>query len=86
MKYGLPVRSPLDDGGIFTAEAGAQFEGKSVLGDGNTAVVAALHAAGALLKVSSCSQHALLLPAVSLPHLMPAYVGILSSEQGRVHS
>ena len=51
LRYNLPVRSPLDDGGIFTAQAGAPFEGKSVLGDGNTAVVSALQDAGALLKV-----------------------------------
>ncbi|KAK9813953.1 hypothetical protein WJX73_006457 [Symbiochloris irregularis] len=49
-KYDLPVRSPLDDGGIFTAEAGSAFQGKSVLGDGNTAVVSALREASALLK------------------------------------
>lgn len=51
MRYNLPVRSPLDDGGIFTAEAGGPFEGKSVLGEGNAAVVSALADAGALLKV-----------------------------------
>lgn len=52
-KYGLPVRSPLDDGGVFTSEAGSAFEGKCVLGDGNTAVVSALKEAAALLKVGS---------------------------------
>uniref|UniRef100_A0ACD5YP56 Uncharacterized protein n=1 Tax=Avena sativa TaxID=4498 RepID=A0ACD5YP56_AVESA len=38
LKYGLPVISPVDDEGNFTAEAG-QFNGLSVLGDGNAAVV-----------------------------------------------
>lgn len=50
-KYDLPVRSPLDDGGVFTAAAGPAFEGKPVLGEGNTAVVSALRDAAALLKV-----------------------------------
>lgn len=38
LKYGLPVLSPVDDGGKFTEEAG-QFVGLDVLGDGNMAVV-----------------------------------------------
>ncbi|KAM3224551.1 hypothetical protein ACQJBY_057749 [Aegilops geniculata] len=38
LKYGLPIVSPVDDEGNFTAEAG-QFSGLSVLGDGNAAVV-----------------------------------------------
>ena len=50
LKYGLPLLSPVDDGGRFTEEAGAQFEGKNVLGDGNTAVIEALQECGALLK------------------------------------
>ncbi|MGI0484697.1 isoleucine--tRNA ligase [Pantanalinema rosaneae CENA516] len=48
-RYGLPILSPVDDDGNFTAEAG-QFAGLNVLGDGNGAVVDALKAAGALLK------------------------------------
>lgn len=48
-RYGLPILSPVDDDGNFTAEAG-QFAGLNVLGDGNGAVVEALQAAGALLK------------------------------------
>ncbi|TKW41867.1 hypothetical protein SEVIR_1G346000v4 [Setaria viridis] len=38
LKYGLPIISPVDDEGNFTAEAG-QFGGLSVLGAGNAAVV-----------------------------------------------
>eukprot|EP00268_Persea_americana_P043047 TRINITY_DN4314_c0_g1_i1.p1 TRINITY_DN4314_c0_g1~~TRINITY_DN4314_c0_g1_i1.p1 ORF type:complete len:1095 (-),score=214.02 TRINITY_DN4314_c0_g1_i1:857-4141(-) len=38
LKYGLPILSPVDDGGNFTEEAG-QFCGLNVLGDGNIAVV-----------------------------------------------
>ena len=38
LKYGLPIVSPVDDEGNFTAEAG-QFNGLSVLGAGNAAVV-----------------------------------------------
>ncbi|CAN0900547.1 Isoleucine--tRNA ligase, chloroplastic/mitochondrial [Linum grandiflorum] len=38
IKYGLPMLSPVDDGGKFTEEAG-QFSGLDVLGDGNIAVV-----------------------------------------------
>lgn len=49
LKYGLELLSPVDDAGRFTAEAGAEFEGKSVLGEGNIAVIDALRAAGALI-------------------------------------
>ncbi|XP_051192235.1 isoleucine--tRNA ligase, chloroplastic/mitochondrial [Lolium perenne] len=38
LKYGLPIVSPVDDEGNFTEEAG-QFNGLSVLGAGNAAVV-----------------------------------------------
>ncbi|XP_021853380.1 isoleucine--tRNA ligase, chloroplastic/mitochondrial isoform X2 [Spinacia oleracea] len=38
LKYKLPILSPVDDDGKFTAEAG-QFCGLDVLGDGNVAVV-----------------------------------------------
>ncbi|MFN3360605.1 MAG: isoleucine--tRNA ligase [Pseudanabaenaceae cyanobacterium] len=48
-KYHLGVLSPVDDYGIFTAEAG-QFAGLAVLGDGNRAVIAALQEKGVLLK------------------------------------
>jgi isoleucyl-tRNA synthetase len=48
-KYGLPILSPVDDGGNFTAEAG-QFAGLNVLGDGNKAVINAIAEVGALLK------------------------------------
>ena len=41
LKYGLPIVSPVDDGGNFTEEAG-QFRGLSVLGEGNSAVVSYL--------------------------------------------
>jgi isoleucyl-tRNA synthetase len=50
MKYGLPLLSPVDNAGLFTAEAGADLEGKSVLGDGNVLCIEKLTAAGALLK------------------------------------
>ena len=50
-RCGLPLLSPVDDDGVFTAEAGPAFEGKSVLGDGNAAVIDALKAAGALLRL-----------------------------------
>jgi isoleucyl-tRNA synthetase len=54
-KYGLPILSPVDDQGRFTAEAGSQFVGLDVLSkkpetSGNAAVIQALQAAGALLK------------------------------------
>jgi isoleucyl-tRNA synthetase len=48
-RYGLPILSPVDDDGNFTEEAG-QFAGLNVLGDGNTAVIAALQEVGSLLK------------------------------------
>ncbi len=48
--YGLGVLAPVDDRGMFTAEAGPEFAGKSVLKEGNEAVIAALQAKGALLK------------------------------------
>ncbi|CAI9118806.1 OLC1v1020422C2 [Oldenlandia corymbosa var. corymbosa] len=38
LKYGLPIRSPVDDDGKFTEEAG-QFCGLDVLGNGNDAVI-----------------------------------------------
>ncbi|TVQ42165.1 MAG: isoleucine--tRNA ligase [Gloeocapsa sp. DLM2.Bin57] len=48
-KYGLPILSPVDDAGNFTAEAG-EFAGLNVLKDANQAIIAALNAQGALLK------------------------------------
>ncbi|OCQ97977.1 isoleucine--tRNA ligase [Oscillatoriales cyanobacterium USR001] len=53
-RYGLPLLSPVDDNGNFTAEAG-QFEGLNVLGDGNGAVIDALAAADALIKEEAYS-------------------------------
>lgn len=50
LKYGLDLLSPVDDVGKFTIEAGEQFVGMSVLGDGNQAVVDALSESGSLLK------------------------------------
>jgi isoleucyl-tRNA synthetase len=49
LRYSLPIFSPVDDNGNFTAEAG-QFAGLNVLGDANQAVIDALTAAGCLLK------------------------------------
>lgn len=48
-QYGLPILCPVDERGIFTAEAGP-FEGLDVLKDANGAIIAALQAANALLK------------------------------------
>ena len=48
-RYGLPILSPVDGDGMFTAEAG-RFAGLNVLGEGNQAVVQALAEAGSLLK------------------------------------
>jgi len=50
LKYGLEILAPVDDAGRFTEEAGARFEGKSVLGDGNQEVITALNETGTLLK------------------------------------
>ena len=50
LKYNLPILSPVNDLGCFTEEAGPQFVGKDVLGEGNTAVIAALQEAGALIR------------------------------------
>ena len=51
LKYGLDLLSPVDNVGKFTIEAGEQFAGLSVLGEGNTAVMEALNTTGALLRV-----------------------------------
>mmetsp|Transcript_37946 Transcript_37946/g.79474 ORF Transcript_37946/g.79474 Transcript_37946/m.79474 type:complete len:1092 (+) Transcript_37946:812-4087(+) len=56
LKYGLELLSPVDDVGRFTTDAGSStvvgddFVGKSVLGEGNTAVIEALEEAGALIR------------------------------------
>mmetsp|Transcript_17607 Transcript_17607/g.38130 ORF Transcript_17607/g.38130 Transcript_17607/m.38130 type:complete len:1084 (-) Transcript_17607:47-3298(-) len=56
LKNGLDLLSPVDDVGRFTIEAGSStivgddFVGKSVLGEGNTAVIEALEEAGALIR------------------------------------
>lgn len=49
LKYGLPLLSPVDDAGKFTAEAGERFAGLSVLKEGNEEVLTALGEAGGLL-------------------------------------
>ncbi|CAM9322588.1 unnamed protein product [Discosporangium mesarthrocarpum] len=49
-KYGLPLLSPVDDAGCFTAEAGERFRGLSVLKGGNEEVIMALEEAGGLIK------------------------------------
>ena len=49
-RYGLPILAPVDENGNFTEEAG-KFVGLNVLGEGNTAVIAALTEAGSLLKM-----------------------------------
>jgi isoleucyl-tRNA synthetase len=48
-RYGLPLLSPVDDGGHFTAEAG-QFSGLAVLEEGNQAIIDALRAVNLLVK------------------------------------
>ncbi|MEM1369211.1 MAG: isoleucine--tRNA ligase, partial [Cyanobacteria bacterium P01_H01_bin.15] len=48
-RYGLPILSPVDDKGTFTADAG-KFEGLNVLKDANEAIITALTEAGSLLK------------------------------------
>eukprot|EP01038_Epipyxis_sp_PR26KG_P006503 gene6503-8940_t len=50
LKYNLPLLSPVNDLGCFTEEAGIQFVGLDVLGDGNIAVINALKECGALIK------------------------------------
>jgi isoleucyl-tRNA synthetase len=50
LKYGLELVSPVDDAGKFTIEAGEEFVGLSVLGEGNLAIIDALSSGGALLK------------------------------------
>lgn len=50
LKYGLPLLSPVDDRGKFTAEAGERFVGKDVLSDGNKEVIVALEECGVLIK------------------------------------
>ena len=50
LKNGLELLSPVDDVGKFTIEAGDQFVGMSVLGDGNQAIIDALTETGSLLK------------------------------------
>jgi isoleucyl-tRNA synthetase len=49
LRYGLPILSPVDDAGNMTEEAG-QFAGLNVLKDANPAVIAAMKAAGSLIK------------------------------------
>jgi isoleucyl-tRNA synthetase len=48
-RYHLPILSPVDDAGNFTAEAG-KFAGLNVLKDANEAIITALQEAGSLLK------------------------------------
>lgn len=50
LKAGLELLSPVDDVGKFTVEAGEEFVGLSVLGEGNQAIIDALSCSGTLLK------------------------------------
>ncbi len=56
LKNGLELLSPVDDEGKFTVDAGSStvvgddFVGKSVLGEGNLAVIEALERVGALIR------------------------------------
>jgi isoleucyl-tRNA synthetase len=49
LKYGLELLSPVNALGKFTEEAGSEFAGMSVLGDGNEAVIQALIRENALI-------------------------------------
>lgn len=49
-RNGLPTYAPVDDNGKFTAEAGEDFQGLSVLGEGNTRVIEKLKAEKCLIK------------------------------------
>jgi isoleucyl-tRNA synthetase len=49
LKYGLELLSPVNALGRFTDEAGVEFAGKEVLGDGNEAVIQALIRENALI-------------------------------------
>lgn len=49
-RYGLPLLSPVDDAGLFTAEAGEDLVGLAVLDEGNDAVIKKLQSVNALLK------------------------------------
>ncbi|MBE9185463.1 isoleucine--tRNA ligase [Microcoleus sp. LEGE 07076] len=51
-RCGLPILTPVDENGNFTAEAG-EFAGLNVLGDGNSAVIEALEKANSLIKEES---------------------------------
>ena len=51
-RCGLPVLTPVDESGNFTAEAGV-FAGLNVLGNGNSAVIDALAEANCLIKEES---------------------------------
>jgi isoleucyl-tRNA synthetase len=53
MQYGLPILTPVDDAGIFTAEAG-QWAGQRVF-DANNSIVEKLRQTGALLKAETVS-------------------------------
>jgi isoleucyl-tRNA synthetase len=52
-KYGLPILTPVDDGGYFTAEAG-EWAGRQVF-EANDAIVERLREVGALLKAENLS-------------------------------
>jgi isoleucyl-tRNA synthetase len=52
-RYGLPILTPVDDGGVFTAEAG-EWAGRRVF-DANDAIVEKLRSIGALLEVEKLS-------------------------------
>ena len=87
LKYGLPLLSPVDDAGVFTAEAGQAFVGKAILGEGNAAVAAALREAGCLLKVQSqCCAHSLIHKLSSTAAAGQTFVGraILGEENAAV--
>lgn len=51
-RCGLPILTPVDENGNFTAEAG-EFAGLNVLGNGNAAVIDALAKANCLIKEES---------------------------------
>lgn len=53
----LPALSPVDDGGCFTADAGAALAGLPVLGAGTAAVIESLARAGTLVSTDAAYRH-----------------------------
>lgn len=52
--FNLPVECMVDEEGRFTELAGAELQNKSVMDEGNAAVISVLQAAGAIVKEEDC--------------------------------